>query len=286
MIPRTRYFLYSVVQYVHSRREERLNVGVLVYDPEEEEIHANLDSEHASRRIKTLYPEVDRKGLALYLAGIEESLKTSGHDYVVGPGNPLDLIAAEWQNIVRLTPARPVPATSGAAALEDLIVNYVRQPSPRASAEADRGVRRARARTIQAIQNVLRLDIPHLGYREDFEFDVQIDHKGKRYTLPRHFDFLVQDRFAIDAISLEGPGIKAPESEASLFIAKARDLARESQGTRTPHATVSIDSEDPGLGRSLIAYILEEAGLEDHQVVEAAEAEVMAEGIKRELEAA
>src|SRR5688500_17848022 len=66
------YVLYSVAQYVHSRTEERLNVGVVVYDGQREVLIADFRSEQASYRIKGVYPEVDRVGLAHYLADVEQ----------------------------------------------------------------------------------------------------------------------------------------------------------------------------------------------------------------------
>lgn len=282
MITPSRYYLYSIAQYVHSRREERLNVGVVVFDPESGKIVPRFNPEHATRRIKSLYPEVDRKGLELYLHSLSVSLERRSFEIGEKYNNPLDALAAEWQNILRLTPARPVSGRSADAAAQRLLSIYLDDPE-QVRREEPRGVERAKRRTLEAIRTVLGLDIPEMGYRTDYTFRVPFERKGKRYDLQRHFAFLVKDRFAVDAISLEAQGVKGPEGEAELFIAKARDLQRQSQGFIKPHATVSIDPEREDQGRSLIAYILERGELEEDQVVEADEAEVMMVSIREQL---
>lgn len=273
------YFLYSIAQYVHARREERLNVGIVVFDPESGGILTRFRPDFASWRIKGLYPEVDRKGLELYLQSLAESLERNWAPEASQYGNPLDALAAEWQNIVRLTPARPVSGRAAATAADRLLGVYLESPEVRRQ-ESFRGVERAKVRTLEAIRTVLELDIPEMGYQTDYTFQVPFERSGKRYRLQRQFSFLVKDRFAVDAISLEGAGMKGPESEAELFIAKTRDIRRVSDGYIRPHATVSIDPERKQLGLDLIAYILDRTGLDDNQVVEADEAELMMMSIR------
>lgn len=278
------YFLYSIAQYVHSRREERLNVGVVVFEPDSGRVTARFEPAEATRRIKMLYPEVDRKGLELYLESLASSLRRRSLPTADHYSNPLDALAAEWQNIIRLTPARPVPGASAAAAAERLLSVYL-TTTPAEAKRQLRGVERARQRTLEAIRTVLELDIPEMGYRMDYTFEVPFEWQGKRHNIIRQFAFLLRERFAVDTISLEGSGNKGPESEAELFIAKAKDIRKRSQGYILPYATVSIDPDREEMGRNLIAYMLDRGGLEEGQVVEARDAEKLMEGIRDKLAA-
>lgn len=273
------YLLYSVAQYVHARREERLNVGVVIYDPASGKLTPAFRPKESSQRIRSLFPEVDRGGLEHYLHDVGRSIEKWKPDDIAGNApNPLDALAAEWQNIIRFTPARPIPAVDAQTAVRQLLIEYVAEPLIDEERRQLRGVARAKRRTKEALVKVLRIPPGELGYGQFREFYSFWEH-GKEYKLPIRFPFLVYSEHAIDAISFYSGGFETAEKEASAFIQKRKALYKIASNVQ-PYASVAIPPGRKEEGAALLAFMRDETGLADDAVVDADEAETMVLRIK------
>jgi hypothetical protein len=280
----TRYLFFSVAQYVHERREERLNLGVVVFDPERRELVPRFSASDATRRIKYLYPEVDRAGLRLYLEDLGKHLTKDPRiqQALRAGGDPLEVLETEWSNVVRFTPARTYPAVSAAEAANNLVARYVgRVGAEPESARTYGGVERAKRRTVEAIYKVLRPIDGSLNFGAFHGERTMHGWDANELKIPVEFPFWLYQTFVIDAVSLEAGGQVEPMRQADYFIRKVDNLRKIDRHMR-PHAVISIDSQRLEYGRSLVDYIRSETGLGGDRVVEADQAEVVVETIRRD----
>jgi hypothetical protein len=278
-----RYFFYSVVQYVHDRREERLNVGVVVHDPHTSRVIPRVSANRATRRIKSLYPDVDRTGLQLYL---EDLVRTIPFDSRVRKAlesntSPLDVLEDEWNHIVQFSPARVIPATDAAAAIRALTLQYLDERPRTTEREAVGAVERTRIRTRDAIARVLHLTPGLPGFSEFHEvYEEWVGNRLVKFQL--EFPFLILDDFAVDAISLETSGPREAERQAESFVRKVERLLRFDSSKR-PYATVAPDPQRMEHSLDMIAWMRATTGLGAHQVRLVDEAEAVAEDIKQQI---
>jgi Protein of unknown function (DUF3037) len=259
----SRSFQYAIAQYVHQRREERLNIGVVVYDREERRFRLRTDPKVVSTRVLRLFPEVDRKGLEFYLTDLTLSINHSSPAFE--EPFPLDAMVARWSNVIQFSDVRSFPATSLANAAERLANRFV-DLAPR-SREKAIGIARATQRTREAIREVFpeedmrgvsAIRIPRTFVRN-----------GKERHLPDMlFPFLIGSRVLVDTLSFEGKQPAEAEREATEFIEKARWLERAgSEYVLT--ASVALDPLRPEDGTTQMEHILYETKLDDRAVVDA-----------------
>lgn len=271
MIEKTPYFLYSVAQYVHWRRDERLNVGVVVYDPLRRWINPYMDSGFAVRRVKTAFPEVDRSGLQMALQDLVRSLP---NDEVlqrgIDEGRPLEDLS-HWQNMIRFTSPKAFPAASMDAAISRLRVIFLDDPSRTAGRPVNASVLWAKRRTGEAIATVLN-PVHRFSLERDFEIPVH-------NPLPLKFPFLVLGNELIDTLAFESAAAERSQAFAHHFIKKFEDVRGLNEGYNV-HATVAVNRDRPEGGKALIEYVLKETGLPWWSVIEAERAEVMLEQIR------
>lgn len=281
-MPEARYLFYSVAQYVHERREERLNLGVVVHDPERRQLVARFAGAHATPRLKYLYPEIDRAGLELYIEEMANHLPNDRRvQAAMEVGNPLDILEITWQNIVQFTPARSYPAVSALAAADTLLRRYVTDAAQESEGVGTLGgVTRAKARIREAIRTVLQPLEGQLGVSTFKTERTWTGRDHREVKIPIEFPFVVLQTNVIDAVSLEAHGTREPFRQADSFIRKVENL-RKVDRTMRAHAVVSVDAQRVELGRSLLEYIRSETGLDDDSVVETERAEVVAETIRR-----
>lgn len=276
MKTKNRYFLFSVAQYVHAQREECLNVGVVVYDPDSKRVICSFDSDHATKRIKQLYPDVDRRGLQMYLQDLSRGLPT---DPLILAGiqdeKPLHVLSS-WQSVVQFKTPRLFPAENHSAALSRLTDIYVGDYQKMLKGEQLSGVTKAKRLTREAIIKVLN-PVEGFGVR-DVEIPRTVKDEDGSHLLPIKFPFLILDNVVIDALTFDG-GQERALFYADHFIRKVVDLKKLPE-TYHPHATVVVDKAHRDRGRALISYVRQHTALAEWAVTEAEEAEVMIEEIK------
>lgn len=274
---------YSVAQYVHDRREERLNVGVAVYDSEQRSFSTRF-YQHAADRVKRLYPEVDRAGLQLYLNDLARALPQDERVAAAlkAGDDPLAVLQAEWGNVIRFTPTRSYPALNAAQAATELLGRFMGSvPSTPASGRDFGGIERARRRTAEAIESVLQLT-PGLGVSA-FHGKRSVLVGGRFMDIPIEFPFWLFEEFVIDTVSLEATGNKEPMRQADHFIQKVANLKKFSRDMDA-HAAVAVDPQRRDQGLALIEYMRQETGLSDQEIRVAEEAEVVVSAIKEKRE--
>lgn len=260
-----RYQHYSVVQYVHARREERVNVGVAVFDSFEQRFVPAFDPEIAAARIRCLFPEEDTTGVQHYLASLVRSLPKDQRvlEALDQAKNPLEFLVASKQNMIQFSPVRLFGAASAIEAAQQLLRKFVSLPDTDAATRELSGVKRAREVTRDAIAAVMgQMDGLHYSSFEAV-------YGAERFSYRIRFPFyLPEKRAVIDAISLAGSGVKGPESEADHFIKKVSNLVQTTDEVE-PYATAAVDPKDPHPGRELIRYIRHELQWKESRIVEA-----------------
>jgi hypothetical protein len=267
-----RYFIFSIAQYVHVRREERLNVGVVVFDPETRRLHPGFDAPAAARRISRVYPEVDQRGLQSLFYSLGRGLTADPElRYETDTDSPFALLSAEWQNVLQFTSPRPFPAETAIDAIRRLLHLYVRVKHQRAATGGLTGSTRARLITRQAIQRVLD---PVGGILAQEEVEIPRELIGG-LNLPIKLPFLLVHRYGIDTLALDNDGPEHLNRETEGFIGKVIAL-KHLGGEIEPHATVTVNPEHPQRGRALIDYLLFKTRLPEYAIVEAEEGPVQA----------
>lgn len=281
----TRYFLYSIVQYVHTRREERLNLGIVVFDPERQNFHPALETKLATRRVKSVFPDVDRTGLEMYLGDLQDSLRfdTSGVDLAPGK-DPFGLWLLEFQNVIQFTPGRPFPAASATAALQRLVEIYITDPQTTGFGETIGTVDRTRKLTGEVIQKVLN---PVQGFAVT-PFTVPLPGLGPDHMFLLKFPFLVFEEFLIDTLSFASQRTEFALAQAEKFIGKVLDLRRmdpEFQRMR-PYASIAINPERESQGLALMEHVMKKTGLQPSRLARATEPDltVMMEDILQQAQ--
>jgi hypothetical protein len=276
-----RFFDYALVQYVHQRREERINVGVALFDPTARELRIGIDAKAAAARVWRMFPEVDKKGLEFFLSDMNHSLAKDRRFTESSTQHPLLLLADSWANVLQFSQVRTYPAVSMRMASEGLMRRYLTPPAK--ARPALMGVQKAVENTRIALREVLHLDTD-LGQIDTLEIPRIETHLGREVRLqPIAFPFYLYDRFVIDALSFENLDPKDTQREATLFIDKLRALKSFSKQRDVPFeptATITIDPERADLGLGMIAYIADSAGLSARAIVDADNAKVAVEYIK------
>jgi hypothetical protein len=273
----TQYFRYVVAQYAHSRRDERLNVGVIVHDPLRTTVRSYFDTTSATRRIKHAFPDVDARGLTVFLRDLGEAVLTNpGLNETLDQAGALSIFAAEWRNAIQFTAVRSIPAPDITEAVARLSKLYVREiPEELHDLPQIVGVRYAYTRTRQALRDVLQLE-EGLNYNE-FREERVVTHAGKTHRYDVTFPFFVYEQFVIDALSFRTRSFRDKFNVASGFLQRVEELRKIDGGNDlVPCLSYVADDYRREETDTLVAQIQEKAQLPDERVVEAANAEALA----------
>jgi hypothetical protein len=270
------YFRYMIAQYVHSRREERLNVGAVVHDPLRATIKSKFDTATAVRRIRSVFPDVDAKGVRIYLTDLSQALLAHEplNDALDQP-TALSEFGTTWRNAIQFTPVRSIPAANIAAALDTLMRLYVAEiPKELHKAPSAIGVRFARERTKQALKTVLRLD-EGIGYTE-FHEERSVWLKGKEWSYPIDFPFFVYDRYLIDTLSFKTDAVREKLDVVAGFLDKVRYIRGVHSGLLQPCVSYVPDHKKMDETSALVARIITDGEIPEDCVVDASEADKLA----------
>jgi hypothetical protein len=280
MINEPSYFRYVVAQYAHSRRDERLNVGVIVQDPIRSMVRSQFDVRTASHRIKRAFPDVDARGLSLFLKDFGAAVTTDPSlNTALDSTDALKSFGGGWRNAIQFTPVRSMPASNIRAALEELMRVYVAEiPAQLHNVPQVRGVPFAHQRTREALRHVLHLE-EGVNYNE-FRAVRELTHAGKTHRMPIVFPFFVYEQFVIDTMSFRTDSFPVKFNIASGFIKKVDEM-RKTLGNDdiTPCLTYVTDEDNQEQTEALVAQIQEEARIPDEAVVEAVNADRLAKFI-------
>ena len=281
------YFRYIVAQYVHGRRDEKLNVGVVVHDPLRATLRSQFDTSSAIRRLRSVFPDVDSKGLRLYLNDLGAAILSHENlNAVLDNPTALATFRGQWQNSIQFTAVRSLPAASMQEAVELLMKLYVVEvPAELYRVPTALGVRFARERTRQALKTVLQLE-EGVGYRAFKEHRDVMSH-GKMYQHPVEFPFWVYDRFLIDTVSFRTDGFNEKLGAALGFVDKVKWLrSRFPNENFQPCLSFMPDDKKPEETAALVARIIDEAEVSEDRVRPAMEAEKLAYYIRERQQAA
>lgn len=284
MNSKRRYFFYSLAQYVHDRREERLNVGVVLYDPETRRVIPRVSADKATRRIKGLYPDVDRTGLQLYLEDLVRTLPSDARVLAALESgvSPLDILEDEWTHIVQFSPARSISALDAASAVHALTLQYLDERPRTTEREAVGPVERTRVRTQDALARVLGMTPGLPGFSEFHEvYEEWIGDRLVKFQL--EFPILIIDQFAVDTVSLETSGPREAERQAEHFVRKVERL-RRFDPAKKPHATVALDPQRIEHSLDMLAWMRAKSKLGPEEVRVVDEADEFAETIKEKIQ--
>lgn len=142
---------YRVLRYAPNLlRDEWLNIGVLLHDPERGTVDCQLISEEAEfARLRRLHPEADLRLLRALAGDFQSQFRASGSD----PAAVLAKLDDTLSNALQLSPQKAVRTANTAAELARLYDVQVRPPAPRARATGPADSRPAiRARASQAFR--------------------------------------------------------------------------------------------------------------------------------------
>jgi hypothetical protein len=276
-----RYFRYIVAQYVHSRREERLNVGVIVHDPVKAVVRSRFDTRTATRRIKNAFPDIDARGLTVFLKDLSEAVLTNPQlNAAVDKDDALAHFGDSWRNAIQFTPVRAMPAENITAALDALSRLYVAEiPTQLHQVPLISGIPYARDRTRQALRDVLHLE-EGVGYVE-YRGEQLVTFRGRQRRLPIEFPFFVFDEFVIDTLSFRGDSYREKFNMAAGFADKVKMLRRSQEGrSLIPCVSYVTDEDRIEETEGLIAHLQTVTDMPDERVVEASQASELAKYIQ------
>lgn len=215
------FYRYVLVQCADPRRHERLNIGVVVTDPEGQEVGHRFVSRLT--RASKAFPQ-------LPLPHLRTALKDAGamFEEVIGADGirALEDAATQWRNILQVSEVRSLRASSIEHALEDAFAKYVATPG--SAPPADRAKRPSRSnftsgRQVRRVRN--RLMSRGLSW-EEFETDAEVDGRSESgVRVPVWYPIVVRGSRAFDGFDIKKDYRQAWDA-ARLLSQKAQETLR------------------------------------------------------------
>ena len=245
---------YAIIRCNDERRDEAVNVGVVVLDPSVP--HAEVRIANDLSRVTRMLPELKAPALrdhlnALpgYFAGIVRELTPAR----------LGELAAEWSNTVRLSSVRSIAHPNVTQAADELFHRYVAAPHTAENASDVRGAE-AFAATSKRVAKVVRSRLVKRGFEErrDFDVDARVTGKTRNQTeVPVWFPLRVKHSLLIDSMEIVGNERRTVDS-ARLIAAKSDEVLR----ANGYHVTVVVrPGEDDRLNELTQTLIMEEGSV-------------------------
>lgn len=221
-MPSRKYLTYALIRCADDRRDESLNVGVLVLDALAGEVAVRTTNDLS--RVKRALPDVKIDHLRDYLSGLPEFFRGR-----VGELTPegLNQMAAEWNNGVRMSPTRTISAADAGAAAEDLFARCVQVNEPVAIAEMAPPPAQAGSswRTVKSVVSRLRKRGFELG--EDYETDAKVmGRTAKETPVPVWFPLRVGHHMLIDSMDVKPKEERRTIDNARLIASKTDEVLR------------------------------------------------------------
>jgi hypothetical protein len=213
---------YRVLRYAPNLlRDEWLNIGVLLHDPERGTADCQLISEESEfARLRRLHPEADLRLLRALAGDFASQFRANGSD----PAAVLAKLDDTLSNALQLSPQKAVRTANTAAELARLYDAQVKPPVPRARAAGEAESRPAiRTRASQAFRAAGILErmergVPVEEFTErgdPFRLDFGFQRNGARGFL--HAISLARDPAHAKVLAFTAERIRARLADAQLF---------------------------------------------------------------------
>lgn len=248
------YLTYSLIRCADDRRDEALNVGVLVLDSEARRIAVRIAGDLG--RVRRALPNVRIEHLEEYLKGLPDLFARRAPELTP---EGLNELAAEWSNGVRLSGTRTISGDSAEAAADALFARCValdQPPEEGLAVPPEVSMMAASSkRTIRSVVSRLRKRGFEPG--EDFETDAKvIGLTAKDTAVPVWFPVRVRGHMLIDSLEVRPKDERRTIDDARLIAAKTDEVLRVNG-----HSVAVVIREGPSdLLNELVSSLLLEEG--------------------------
>lgn len=222
------WFSYILVQCADERRDECLNVGVLVYDSRTNEVLPRFELN--LERIERALPNVTVSHLRTLL---NNAASTVRHQLAVDGAGALAEAHATWRNLLRASPVRTFRAQSAEAALDSAFRRFVAIKHPRSVVDTGSAhppiSRFTDGRVVRSVR--ARLDKAGLREGRDYLENAQVTgFTRSAFPIPVWYPLQVQHTLFIDGIRLHDDLVRdfdvarlaAQKAEQTLRIPESR----------------------------------------------------------------
>jgi hypothetical protein len=218
-----KYLTYSLIRCADDRRDEALNVGVLVLDGAAGAVVVRTADDLG--RVKRALPNTRIEHLRNLLTGLPAFFADRAPNLT--PASLAEL-AAEWSNGIRLSGPRTIAAATADEAADALFTRCVRLEEP---AEALMAVPQAAVQTASSGRNVKSI-VSRLHKRgfepgQDYETDAKvIGRTAKQTAVPVWFPLRVGRHMLIDSMDVKPREERRTIDNARLIAAKTDEVLR------------------------------------------------------------
>jgi hypothetical protein len=213
---------YRVLRYAPNLlRDEWLNIGVLLHDPERGAVDCQVISEEGElARVRRLHPEADLRLLRALAGDFEAQFRANGSD----PAAVLAKLDDTLSNALQLSPPKAVRTVNVTAELARLYDDQVKPPVPRARAAGQADARSTiRTRVTQVFRAAHVLDRIERGVRveeftergDPFRLDFGFARNGTRGFL--HAISLARDPAQAKVLAFTAGCIRARLGDAEIY---------------------------------------------------------------------
>lgn len=250
---RERYFSYAIVRCADEQRDEALNVGVIVYDADSQQVTVRF-ADNLTRVRRTL-PGVSVPHLRVVLAGVEDHLQR-----LILKEGPRALSCAhhQWQNVLRISPVRSLLATNIHDVSQALYRRYVAAPERLKHGTATSEPTRSAPTSMRLVRSLAvrlrRRGVDPVDMVPDAEVQ-GLTSSGIR--VPVWFPLALRTQLFFDAIDIKTTDERGAFDAARLMGQKAEETLRARAGS-----VVSVtvrESHPSGLGER-ISKVIEHEG--------------------------
>jgi hypothetical protein len=231
-----RFFSYVLVQCADEVREELLNVGVLVFDPQTNELLPRFEKN--LERIERVLRNVRIKHLRAVMNSTSASLpRVIDRDAI----ELLESAHSDWQNLLRASSLRSIAGTSADRVADDLFDRYVRVHSTRQQLKASSPTmwQFSSRRVVNSVRT--RLERSGLKPDEDFSENAElIGYTRGRVPVPVWYPLQVTRTTLVDGLAMQ----EDPAHDYDLARLAAQKVEQTLRSN--PQSRIAVVVRDPG----------------------------------------
>jgi hypothetical protein len=234
----SRFFNYALIQCSNTARDERLNLGVVGYDPAKKAVIVRVLDDLT--RVEAAFPTIKADHLRASLAPLSEALTDLLHQEGV---EAFQKIAGKPTGIVQLSPIRSVRSDSVTSAVRKVLEKYVAMP--RALNQASRSDLSPRRGLIpRPIKSVVTRLENTRGYSPaDFRRNPEIQGLTRsQHAIPVEFHLEIKQRLLVEALDVSRKSQRNSLDAARIVAMKVEHTFRSTHDR--PIAVIMREGED------------------------------------------
>lgn len=260
--PNSAFYSYALVRCADAKRDEHLNVGVVVVDQEGKTVLWRFDKD--LKRVAAAFPTLPVQHVRSALGEAGEAFERM----VMSDGiRSLEDAGTQWQNLLRVSPVRSIRAEDAGAALLQTFMRYVAPPKDPLSADAVDRPPRTTTYTSGALVRSMKVRLKRRGLLEweHYEVDAQIQgYTRDQRPVPVWYPIKVKDSKLFDAFEASDAARQTAWDAARLMSQKSQETLRD-EGRYSVTVTIRGRGRKSELPYELAALLQEEGAVNGYR---------------------